>query len=166
MNSFFCSIGKDLAKDMEAASNPLLNDHFYINTRGHIFRFRTIKIEESREAVSNVKAPKDFGIDHLSNYFVKQVIPYIENSLALIFTTSMENSVFPDMWKIVRITPIFKDVDKTDKSNYRPTSVLPVLSRIFEKLAIASFTNTLKEIASFPPTSLDLEPCITLQLAY
>ena len=42
--------------------------------------------------------------------------------------------MFPDMWKIARITPIFKDGDKTDKSSYRPISVLPVLSRTLEKL--------------------------------
>ena len=37
MNSFFCSMGKDLAKDIEAASSPFLNGHFDINNRGHIF---------------------------------------------------------------------------------------------------------------------------------
>ena len=97
MNSFFCSIGKDLAIDIEAASSPLLNGHFDINNRGHIFRFRTINIEEIREAASNVKAPKDFGIDHLSSYFIKQAIPYIESFLAFIFNTSIEASVLPDM---------------------------------------------------------------------
>ena len=37
------------------------------------------------------------------------------------------------MWKIARITPIFKDGDKIDKSNCHPISVLPVLSIIFQK---------------------------------
>ena len=36
--------------------------------------------------------------------------------------------------KLARVTPIFKDGDKTDKSNHRPISVLPVISRLFEKL--------------------------------
>ena len=70
------------------------------------------------------------------------------------------------MWKIARIAPIFEDGDKTDKSNYRPIWVLPVLSRIFEKLAYNQLYKTLKKIASFSPASLDLEPCIPLQLAY
>ena len=107
MNSF-CSIGKDLANDNEAAPNPLLNRHFDIINKSHIFHFRTIDIEEIREAVSDLKASKGFGIDHISSYFVKQAISYFENSLALIFNTSIETSVFPDMWKIARITPIFK----------------------------------------------------------
>ena len=148
MNRFFCSIGKDLANDIEAAPNPLLNRldrHFDINNKSHIFHFRTISIEEIREAVRNVKASKGFGIDHLSSYFIKQAIPYIENSLAFIFNTSIETSVFPDMWKIARITPIFKDGNKTNKSNYRPISVLPVLSRIFEKLVYNQLYKYLEE---------------------
>ena len=43
--------------------------------------------------------------------------------------------MFPDSWKIARVTPIYKNGDKADKSKYRPISVLPVISRLFEKLA-------------------------------
>ena len=50
------------------------------------------------------------------------------------FNTSLETSQFPDSWKNARITPIFKDGDKAEKSNYRPISVLPLISRLFEKL--------------------------------
>ena len=103
-----------------------------------------------------IKASKDFGIDHLSSYFIKQAIPYIENSLAFIFNTSIETSVFPDMWKIARITPIFKDSDKTDKSNYRPIWVLPVLSRVFQKLVYNQLYKYLEEncFLSFTPRYL------------
>ena len=54
-------------------------------------------------------------------------LPYIENSLAFLFNTSIETSQFPDSWKVARITPIFKDGDRTVKSNYRPISALPVI---------------------------------------
>ena len=53
--------------------------------------------------------------------------------------------MFPDVWKIARMTPIFKDGDKTDKSNYGPNSVLPVLSRTFEKLVNKQPYKHLKE---------------------
>ena len=52
----------------------------------------------------------------------------------LIFNTSIETSTFPVSWKIARVTPIYKEGEKSEKSNYRPISVLPVLSRLFEKL--------------------------------
>ena len=43
---------------------------------------------------------------------------------------SFEFGVFPDRLKIVRITPIFKGAAKFDRRNYRPISVLPVVSKI------------------------------------
>ena len=59
---------------------------------------------------------------------MKIALPFIENSLALLFNTSIETSKFPVLWKIARVTPIYKEGERTDKSNYRPISVLPVIS--------------------------------------
>ena len=91
-------------------------------------------MQELRDAFAKVKRAKSFGVDNISSFFLKLVLPSIENSLALLFNTSIETSAFPDLWKIARITPILKEADKVDKSNYRPVSVLPVIARLFEKL--------------------------------
>ena len=45
----------------------------------------------------------------------------------------MNNSKFPDDWKKAKITPIFKSGDKSNVGNYRPISVLPVISKIIER---------------------------------
>ena len=84
--------------------------------------------------IAKVKTAKSFGIDNISCYFLKLALPFIENSLAFMFNTSIQTSMFPDSWKIARVTPIYKNGDRTDESNYRPISVLPVISRLFEKL--------------------------------
>ena len=61
-------------------------------------------------------------------------LPVISDSLCDIFNLSIAAGVFPDSWKVARVAPIFKSGQNDDQSNYRPISVLPVLSRIFEKL--------------------------------
>ena len=80
---------------------------------------------------------------------MKIVLPYIVNSLTFLFNTSFETSQFPDSWKVARITPIFKDGDRTDKSNYRPISVLPVISKLFEKLLFNQLYQHIEENGLF-----------------
>ena len=91
-------------------------------------------MQEIRDAFAKAKTAKSFGTDDISSYFLKLALPFIENSLAFVFNTSIETSIFPDSWKIARVTPIYKNGDRAEKSNYRPISVLPVISRLFEKL--------------------------------
>ena len=51
-----------------------------------------------------------------------------------VFNQSLSTGIFPDKMKIARVTPIFKADDKLLMSNYRPVSVLPVFSKILERL--------------------------------
>ena len=60
-------------------------------------------------------------------------MPFIEDCLVYLFNTSLAKSQLPDPWKLARVSPIFRDGDKTEQSNHRQTSVLPV-SKLFEKL--------------------------------
>ena len=43
---------------------------------------------------------------------------------------------FPDACKIAKVKPLFKKGSKTDPSNYRPISLLPLLSKVFEKVVL------------------------------
>ena len=134
MNSFFCTIGEKLASKIDATPNPLLSGGLTERGNNFQFQFQTIGVQEIRDAIAKTKTSKSFGSDSISCYFLKLALPFIENSLACLFNTSLETSQFPDSWKLARVTPIFKEGDKAEKSNYRPISVLPVISRLFEKL--------------------------------
>ena len=55
--------------------------------------------------------------------------------LYLIFcNVSFELGVFPDKLKIAKVLPVFNSDDPSLFSNYRPISILPCLSKVFEKL--------------------------------
>ena len=51
-----------------------------------------------------------------------------------LFDYSIEKSEFPRNLKLVDITPVYKKNDPLDKTNYRPVSVLPAVSKIFERI--------------------------------
>eukprot|EP00733_Pompholyxophrys_punicea_P000145 Pompholyxophrys_punicea_v1_NODE_23_length_5341_cov_25.501513.p1 type:complete len:179 gc:universal NODE_23_length_5341_cov_25.501513:3855-4391(+) len=65
---------------------------------------------------------------------------------------SLDTATFPDLLKKARLVPIYKKGSRNDPANYRPISVLPTLSKLFEKFV----DNLLREHMDAP--SLDSKP--------
>ena len=70
MNSFFCTIGEKLASIIDAAPNLLLTCDFGDINNNVGFRFRTIEVQEMRDALAKAKTSKSFGNDNISCYFL------------------------------------------------------------------------------------------------
>ena len=83
------------------------------------------------KSFKNNKAP---GLDEYSPKIIKNVISYISEPLCHIFNQSMLEGIFPDELKKAKVTPVFKSGDKRDFTNYRPISVLPVFSKLLERI--------------------------------
>ena len=94
----------------------LLSGDYEINKIKADFHLKTIGVQQVRGAIAEVRITKSFRIENVSGYFMKLGLQVIENSLALFFNTSIETTKFHDSWKIPRVTPIFKDEDKAEKS--------------------------------------------------
>ena len=73
------------------------------------------------------------GIDMIPPKIMIMLKDDISYSMQSIANMMIDQSTFPDQAKISSVTPAFKKDDKTDKTNYRPISVLPCLSKILEK---------------------------------
>ena len=127
MNKYFCSIGNDLANEIPYTPNPLLNNEYTVNAHESTFRFSEISAHDVAQAMNQMKAIK------ISSYFLKLAIPYVSKSIAQLLNISTRNSIFPESWKTTSVTPFFKEGDKSERSNYRPILVIPVLTRL-EKL--------------------------------
>ena len=74
---------------------------------------------------------------HINTYSVK-ILKYLSNLISPILSELINKSLmtgtFPGLFKHARVTPIFKSGCRKDPNNYRPISVLPVLSKVFEKV--------------------------------
>ena len=75
-------------------------------------------IQESDIPVKIIKANENFFAETICFYFNK----------------ALENGKFPNCLKLANITPVFKKGPRTSKNNYRPVSILPIFSKIFERL--------------------------------
>ena len=73
------------------------------------------------------------GSESLNLLMLKTAFPYIADVFTSLINVCLKQGRFPDCLKVARITPIFKGGNKNDLGNYRPISVLPVISRVLEK---------------------------------
>ena len=146
MNKYLSSVGRELARKTDKCPNPLPSGEYDINPLKSIFVFSSIQAQHVSEAIGKIKSSKSFGDDNFSSYFLILAFPYFTNSLVLLFnTSSIPSCHFPDKWKIFRITPMFKEGDRACKENYRPISVLSVVTRLFEKLIFDQLYNYLNK---------------------
>lgn len=75
------------------------------------------------------------GIDNIPAKFLKDNIVLFTPLLTKLINISLKSGIFPDSLKNARITAIYKGQgEPTDVNNYRPISVLPSISKIYEKV--------------------------------
>ena len=61
------------------------------------------------------------------------------------FNASLASSVFPQDWKIARVSPIYEAGDKRDRGDYRPISVSSTVAGLFEKIVYPKLNKYLIE---------------------
>lgn len=74
------------------------------------------------------------ALDNIFARLPKKAAPIVAHSLTFIVHLSFTMGIFPNAWKLARVSPIFKDGLKTDPNNYRPVSALPVVSKLIERV--------------------------------
>ena len=133
MNDFFVNIGKELASEIE--SDTEINDIDFRSNRQRdiIFNFSEIHIDEVRQQLSNLKISKSTGVDNIQAKVLKLAASIIAPSLIWIFNLSVKTGIYVNEWKKARVVPIHKSNDRQRCENYRPISILPVVSKILER---------------------------------
>ena len=76
---------------------------------------------------------KATGPDNLSPKFLKECKNEISESLCLLLNRSFTEGIFPNHWKKANLMPVPKSKDRQEVANYRPVSLLSIVSKIAEK---------------------------------
>ncbi len=143
-NLYFTNIGINLAQKIKTPANQYFSD--YLKTKyNNVLKFKEINTGEIEKTIDNLKAKSSYGWDNISTKLMKSIKTALINPLTIIINQSLKTRIFPDKLKIAQVIPLFKKDDDTVFSNDCPISLLPAISKVFEK---AIFIQTYKYFQS------------------
>ena len=112
--------------------------------------FLTINELEVHNLLSKLDVNKASGWDEVEAKYLKIGAAAIAPSLTALFDTSLAASELPEDWKCAKITPIFKSGARNDPKNYRPISLLPIVSKLLEQSVFNTLSRHLEANSLLP----------------
>ncbi|XP_065681381.1 uncharacterized protein LOC136095089 [Hydra vulgaris] len=85
-----------------------------------------LSFEEFEVALNSVKRNKATGADEINGNVIIGCFDILKHILFKVFRASINQGIFPEQLKVAKVTPIFKEGDRSNISNYRPISVLSI----------------------------------------
>ena len=134
LNELFVSIGPKLISKLEIKPDDDPIKYLHPNDSNQKFSFKLMSEESVLRSLKMLKSDKSRGPDGVPTNLVKDATKFIAKPLAMIFNASLATGIVPNVWKLAKITPIFKTGARNEKNNYRPISVLPVFAKLFENI--------------------------------
>ena len=130
-NDFFATIGSNLASEIQPST---IEPEFYLQPTDTIFSLKPPSTSTVCRLLNQLDTNKATGLDRIPCKLLKLSSSIVGPSLAYIFKCCIDAETFPNEWKIAKVTPLFKKGSKRELGNYRPISVLPLVSKIFANI--------------------------------
>ena len=142
MNQYFINVADNLAQKIPKPNTKYQD--FLKNPNVHSLYLTEIEPYEIDELIRDLGINKAGDIYGNTSNIVKLGGPVLTQILTLLYNKSLEQGIFPNVLKISKILPIHKGDSVFEMSNYRPISLLPIFSKILEKLMYARVIDFIK----------------------
>jgi len=148
-NSYFTT-----SKTKADAFNSYFLSHTKLNSSGSdlgqvvdshnlVLNFVNVSENEVLDQIKALALNKATGPDNISVRILKEAGSAIVPSLTKLINMSLQHCEMPLTWKKANVIPLFKKGEKDTLSNYRPISILSVVSKVFEKVIFKNVYNYL-----------------------
>ena len=104
----------------------------HLNIENNNFTLKPTTYKNVLSLMEKINPNKAVGIDNLGGKFLRDGAKVLAKSITELFNLSIEKSIFPDACKIAKLKPLYKKGSKLEPKNYRPISLLPIVSTFFE----------------------------------
>ena len=133
-NNFFGNIGKNLSEKICHNSEKHVSTFFKQEVLS-TFDFQCVNCVDVKKVIDGLATKYSCGIDAISTKLIKMISDAIAGPLTVIINQSLFTGIFPDKLKIAKVIPLYEKDDLHLVDNFRPISLLPAISKIFEKIA-------------------------------
>ena len=151
MNNYFLNVASNLVDLLPPApgifsimSNLFKKYYYDKNVIPNSFILRSVTENFVNTELSRLNPKKSYGIDGIQSKFIKDAASEIKIPITYIINLSISSNVVPNEFKYARVKPLFKKGNRNLPENYRPVSILTVVSKVLEKAIFIQFENYLK----------------------
>ena len=135
-NKFFARIGNKVASKLPTVARDAWKK-YKSNPRadtGNLLDLQSVDSKAVREILHSVRVNKAAGLDKIPARLIRDAEIELAPSITYFINKSIKDGSVPALWKVARVAPLYKAEDKLLVENYRPISVLPVLSKVMERV--------------------------------
>lgn len=136
INEFFVGIGNKLAEIFYNQDGDNVGPQLEVNTEETLDDMRALD-QQSREYVYNINVYKASGVTNISSKILKSALTQMIPQLTELYDKCLQQAIFPEVWKMATVVPLFKGGDRENVSNYRPVSMLPLPGKAGKKYSIS-----------------------------
>ena len=115
-------------------SDPLQELRRLMQGRSCTFSLSCVHPDEVDQVISTLSNSNSFGMDMIDTFIVKLIKTDIIPALTHIINLSITTKTFPTNWKRAKVVPLHKKDDVLNPKNYRPVAILPVFSKVLERV--------------------------------
>lgn len=106
----------------------------YSDVPKNVFSFQHVSVEEVYSAILSLSNSNCLDVYYTNSGMIKVSGFYVSETLAHIFNNCLDSAYFPCELKLTKVVPVHKKGGKNQYNNYRPISIVPTWSKVFERI--------------------------------
>lgn len=132
-NNYFVGIAENIIKALPELndSDILKNMNSFPAPAGSFF-LDPVTPQEVYDAIRSMKNTNSCDVHDLNSKIIKETCDIILHPLTSLINLIFSSGIFPNIFKLSRVIPLFKKGDKSLPTNYRPISIISIFSKIIE----------------------------------
>ena len=149
-NNFFTTVAQKLVNKLPTATGIYGCDqiHDFYKNKGvelNSCTLKNVELEQILKALQTVSKCKATGLDSIPAKFIRDAADQIAPAIHHIINLSLNQGIVPQDFKNARVVPLYKKSSKTEPGNYRPVSILSILSKILERIVHNQIQSYMKD---------------------